>query len=291
MTPVCAPRHGEDFAAAGPLLRDRQPASHHCDRSYRQPRPATPGAAFFPGPRPANPLVTKLQCFHPLGPDEAAALDDLGGDPATMQPEQVLVHDGEAPASVCLILEGFAYRYKSTADGRRQILGYLIPGDLCEVELRGKGRFDHGVAALSGGKVARIPIAAWTGLRSQFPGIDRGCALASLSERSILREWLMNVGQRNALQRLAHFFCEISARLRAIGHVNPDGSVYFPVSQAALADTTGLTTVHVNRSLKQLRKDGMIHLRRQQLTILDRHRLAQLAEFDGDYLRLKRLAE
>lgn len=203
-----------------------------------------------------------------------------------MRAEQVLIHDGEIPTHAYLIVKGFAYRYKLLDDGRRQILGYLIPGDLCEIDLPPGALPDHCVAALNAATVAVISMTGLAALRSEHPNIDRLCSLIALTDRSILREWLMNIGQRNAIQRIGHFFCEIRARMEAIGELAPDGSIDLPLTQAVLADTTGLTTVHVNRSLKKLRKEGLVALRGHRLSILDRGRLEEMAAFNQDYLRL-----
>jgi CRP-like cAMP-binding protein len=233
----------------------------------------------------------KLGCFIHLLPDEKAAIGALVQQTNAIPAEQSLIEDGEVQSHTSLLLQGFAYRYKLLSNGRRQILGYLIPGDFCEAELRNGGRSDHCVAALNNAVVAPISIQSFTNLRGQYPNIHRACMLASLSERSILREWIVNVGQKTALQRISHFFCEIVLRLEAIGRLQTDGSIDFPLNQVALADTAGLTTVHVNRSLKRLRDDGLIAFSRQRLKILDRERLIHVAGFDEEYLRLKRYSD
>lgn len=239
-------------------------------------------------PLEANPLATKLQCFIALSSEETIALALLTLHRKAIRAEQVIVHEGEVPTHVYLILHGFAYRFKMLCDGRRQILGFLLPGDLIEVDVYNGGGPDHSVAALNDSMVAMIPRAALADLRIKHPNINAACLLVSLSERSILREWLINVGQRNAVQRIGHLFCEIYSRLQAIGRCDGDGSIDFPLTQTALADTIGLTTVHVNRSLKQLRKGGLITFRRRRHTIVDLTRLAEVAGFNDDYLRLKR---
>jgi CRP-like cAMP-binding protein len=185
---------------------------------------------------------------------------------------------------VLLILEGCAYRYKVLPDGHRQILAYLLPGDLSDVEFGEDTRADHSVAALIETVVARIPLSQIVAVQVQYPNIQRAFSLILGAERSILRHWLLNVGQRSAVQRVSHFLCEFSSRMIAHGQIEAGQSIRLPLSQAVLADTTGVTTVHVNRVLQQLRRDGLIALRRQQLTILDPVRLARLAEFNEGYL-------
>lgn len=237
-------------------------------------------------PSGASALATKLALFHRLSAEEHSALQSLSCRVRKVDAEQVFVQDGTSENHVFVIIQGFAYRYKLLDDGRRQILGFVLPGDLCDTDAGKSVRHDHFVAAMQESEVGMIAVADLAALRAKYPNINKACSLAAMLERSILRQWVMNVGQRNAVQRISHLLCEISIRLKAVGQENADGSINFPLTQAALADTMGLTTVHVNRSLKQLRKDGLIALRSHRLTILDYGRLADLAGFDEDYLQL-----
>ena len=198
-----------------------------------------------------------------------------------------MVHEGSRFSCVYLILEGFAYRYKYLPDGKRQILGYLITGDTCDVHFVIFNQCDHTVGLLSDAHVAMIQAGELMDALVRYPNIERALLLATLVDGAVTREWLLNVGQRGALQRLAHFFCEISARLQAIGLANPDGSFSIPVTQVELADTVGLSTVHVNRTLQRLRNDGLIGFTHRRLTILDPARLVALAGFDQKYLRIE----
>jgi CRP-like cAMP-binding protein len=239
----------------------------------------------FVEPPATSPLTKKLKCFRQLSAEEIIAINVLPCRSKQMGVEQVFIHEGTIANHLFLILEGFAYRYKLLADGRRQIMAFLLPGDLCNFRFAQGEPADHSVAALSNASVGIISIAAFASLRTEYPKINDACSLALLSERTILRQWVMNVGQRNALQRISHLFCEISARMNAIGRGNEGGLIDFPLTQAALADTIGLTTVHVNRSLRLLRDRGLIAYRRQRVTIVDASGLASQAGFDHDYLR------
>ena len=212
----------------------------------------------FLQPPAENPLTTKLACFRELSAKERSAIDALPCRPRQIGVEQVFIHEGAIANYLFLILEGFAYRYKLLADGRRQIMGFLLPGDLCNFRLENSEPADHAVATLNNAVVGVISVADFASLRAKYPNINNACSLALLSERTILRQWVMNVGQRNAVQRISHIFCEVSARLKALGRGNADGLIDFPLTQAALADTIGLTTVHVNRSLRLLRDRGLI---------------------------------
>lgn len=235
-------------------------------------------------------LATRLSAFVRLGHEERDALDMLSRNAKRFRSDQIFIHEGSTSNSVYLIVSGLACRYKMLAGGRRQILGYLIPGDLCDIHFA-IARPDHSVASVGDSSVARIPTWKITELIARYPNIGRAFTLASLIDAVILREWLLSVGQRDALQRLSHFFCEMAVRLEAIGETNDDGSFELPVNQTTLADTLGLTPVHINRTLQRLRNDGLIKLCHRRLMILDRDRLATVAGFDDSYLRVRLAAD
>ncbi len=236
-------------------------------------------------------MVTKLLAFGPLGADEVEALELLSRNPKPMQAEQILIHEGSPSDSVYLVVSGLACRYKMLAGGRRQILGYLIPGDLCDIHFAIANRPDYSVVLTGGSSVARIPTWKISELMQRYPAVNRALSLASLVDAVILREWLLSVGQRDALQKLCHLFCEMAMRLEAIGGMNDDGSFELPVNQVTLADTLGLTSVHINRTLQRLRNEGLIRLCHRRLAILDRERLATIAGFDGAYLQMRSAAD
>lgn len=232
-------------------------------------------------------LVTKLSAFGTLSDNEVEVLENLSQNPKLMKAEQILLHEGVPSDSVYLIVSGLACRYKMLAGGRRQVLGYLIPGDLCDIHFAIANRPDYSVALTAGSSVVRIPTYKIAALMRSYPAINRAFSMASLIDAVILREWLLSVGQRDALQKLCHLFCELAVRLEAIGGMNNDGSFELPLNQVMLADTLGLTSVHINRTLKRLRNEGLIKFCHRRLVIPDRERLAAIAEFDGAYLKLK----
>lgn len=234
-----------------------------------------------------NPFVANLARFGRLDPAEVDALMWVSRNPRRHRAEQILIHEGSPVDHISLLVQGFACRYKIMADGRRQILGYLLPGDLCDVHFAIFNKPDHSVVCLTDCAVVSIPIHAVSELGVRFPKIARALALTAAVDSCILREWLLNIGQRRAMQRLGHLFCELALRLNAIGKVAVDGSFDLPILQGALADTTGLTPVHVNRTLQRLRSSGLISLSQRRLTILDFERLKTVAGFDGAYLHIE----
>lgn len=240
--------------------------------------------AQAPIARDSYPLVEKLGRFVPLTEAEREALRGLSRNARAGQRGSDLIIEGDKPDSVFLLLEGWAYRYKHLANGSRQIMAYLIPGDLCDIRIFLFEQMDHSIGLLSDAKVVKIPAVEILELMDRFPRIERAMMWATLVDEATLREWLLNVGQRDALQRLAHLFCELSVRLSVVKLVDDNETFSMPLTQAELADTTGMTTVHVNRSLQRLRKDGLIVLKDGNLTILDFDRLAELSGFNDVYL-------
>ena len=237
-------------------------------------------------PEARSALATKLGTFVQLSADEIDALEALSRHPKQYRSDQILVHEGASVDHVCLIVQGLACRYKLLVDGRRQITGYLIPGDICDIHFVMFNTPDHSVALVGDSQVVKIPTHKIKELITRSPTIARALSLAGLVDCAILREWLLNIGQRDAMQKLSHLFCEMSVRMKAIGRIHVDGSFELPTNQVTLADTIGLTPVHINRTLQRLRTAGLIRLCQRRLTIIDPERLALIAGFNGNYLRI-----
>ncbi len=254
------------------------------DTVQLSPRPLQPASDPWIGGN--TPLVLKLGALVQLGRDEINVLEALSLQAKSMQPEQILVHEGEPADWIYIIVSGLACRYKMLAGGRRQVLGYLIPGDLCDFNFILANRPDYSVAVVGKAQVARIPVRKFRDLTERYPSICHASTLATVIDSVIMREWLLSIGQRDAVQRLCHLFCELAERFEAIGQLDEDGGFDMPVNQVTLADTLGLTPVHINRTLQRLRSEGLIRLCQRRLAILDRARLASVAGYDGNYLRL-----
>ena len=238
-----------------------------------------------------NTLVTKLSRYIELDDREIAALDRLTCSPYLADAHTDLIREGTNPENVFLLLEGWGYRYSLLRNGNRQIFGYLLPGDLCDVHVFMLESMDHSVGLLSNAKVVKIPADEMLELINRYPRIERALWIATLVAESTLRQWVVNIGQRDAFERTGHLFCELWQRMRAVGLVSADDQFELPLTQVELADTLGLTSVHVNRTLQRLREGGLITLNRSRLTILDPRRLAEVSGFDGSYLRLVQTAQ
>lgn len=218
-----------------------------------------------------------------LSEAEAAALEACVARTAEFRAKQIIVRQ-QVPLSQCtLLLEGFIERYKDTPEGRRQILAIHVPGDFVDLHSYPLKRLEHSVAALTPVKVALFPHAAIRGLTEQSATLTELLWRSTLIDAAINREWIVSIGARSAAVRLAHLFCEMFVRLERIGLTNGQ-SFKLPLTQVDLADATGLTAVHANRMLRQLREEGMVEFRQGIATILDWPKLQNFGDFDKGYL-------
>jgi CRP-like cAMP-binding protein len=232
-----------------------------------------------------NLLARKLEGFAKLSDEDRSLLNGLISKTRKVAARTDLIKEGEAPDDVHLILEGFACRYKFQPSGARQIMAYLVPGDFCDLHVFILREMDHSIATLSRCLVVDIPRPKVLEMTKR-PALAQALWWATLVDEATLREWLVNVGGRPAEQRLAHLLCELWLRLRAVG-LTSDGSYELPVTQAELADTTGLSTVHVNRVLQSLRGQNLITLKGKHLVIPDVERLMEFSAFNPNYLHLQ----
>ena len=231
-------------------------------------------------------LATKLGLFAPLSINEQEMLRRVtSGRLRVLQAREDIIREGEAPGYVNLIVSGWACRYKLLEDGRRQILSFLFPGDLCDLRIFILKRMDHSIGTLMPTTIAEIPRDAIIELTEGGSPLARALWWSSLVSDAIEREWIVNLGQRTALERLSHLFCEMYVRQNAVG-LTSGMSCDMPLTQAELAEACGLSTVHINRSLQDLRGQGLVELQRKCLTIHDFNRLARLALFTPNYLHL-----
>lgn len=237
---------------------------------------------------PPNPLIHRLE--HCVGLDSdsrAALLAAMQGRVRQIAARRDIIAEGDRTDSVTILLSGWACRTKQLEDGRRQIAGFLLPGDFCDLQMYMLNEMDHSVSSLSPAAVCEIGRDSFERLLAAAPRLVRAFVRDLLVEASIQREWVLSLGQRSALERIGHLLCEIYVRLKAIGQIKA-GSCAFPLTQTELADATGLSTVHVNRTLQELRAASLIVLDGHTLTIPDFDELAAAALFSPAYLHLDR---
>jgi CRP-like cAMP-binding protein len=230
-----------------------------------------------------SPLIRKLEQFAKLFDEDKRALEDATKEVRTYGPRQEIITEGDRPNDVHLILEGWAGRYKLLPNGDRPIMAYLIPGDLCDIHIALLNQMDHSIATLSACKVASIPCETMGKLLENNWRLARAMWWATLVDEAVLREWLVTVGHRSADKRLAHLICEMLLRSKAVG-LTSDDSFEMPLTQEELGDTMGLSTVHVNRMLQELRGRDLITSSGRRVIVNDRERLFEFAEFNPNYL-------
>lgn len=232
-----------------------------------------------------NRLVRKLERYAKLSADDRAALDELvRQNVRRLRAREDIIREGERPTHISLILQGWACRYKVLEDGRRQIISFFLPGDLCDLNVFVLRQMDHSIGAITPLAYAEVRREAFDSVADR-PRVIQAMWWDSLVMAAVQREWTVNLGQRTAFERVAHLLCELFIRLRAVG-LTHGSRCELPVTQAELADAIGLTPVHVNRTLQELRAQGLIVLQGKELTIPDLERLKDASLFNDNYLHL-----
>jgi CRP-like cAMP-binding protein len=231
-------------------------------------------------------LIAKLERFARLSQDDKAALQRLASaNVRNLGPHEDVIREGDRPVELNLVLSGWACRHKHLEDGRRQIIAFFLPGDLCDHHVFVLKEMDHSVSTITPVTVAGVSREAFEAATVKHPRITQALWWEALVAFAIQREWTVNLGQRTATERMAHLLCEIFLRLQSVGLVDGD-SCDFPLTQAELGEATGLSTVHVNRTLQELRSAGIIELKSRRLIIADLAALMRASLFNPNYLHL-----
>lgn len=230
-------------------------------------------------------MASKLEAFTRLSQDDRASLAQITCNLRYVEARRDLISEGDRPCFVHLMLDGWACRYKQLPNGKRQIVALFVPGDFCDVNVYILKAMDHSIGAITRLKVAMITAEEMCALTAERPRITQALWWHELVTAAVQREWTLSLGQRSAYERLAHRLVELYLRLNAVGRAQ-NGRCDFPLTQNDIADATGLTSVHVNRTLQELRRDGLIELERKQLQILDLERMMDVAMFNPNYLHL-----
>ena len=234
---------------------------------------------------PLAPLLRKLEHWASFSPSDSDALLALPHEVKPIEAASYIVREGDKQTRCCAMISGFTYRHKIVGDGGRQIVSLHMRGDLVDLQNSFLGTADHNVQALTRCEVAYIPRDAIKQIAFERPAIGEAMWYDTLVDGSIFREWIANVGRRDARTRLSHVLCEFSLRLEAAGlgnHTNWE----LPMTQDQIADVVGLTAVHVNRTLKSLERDGLIERNKRAVFVADWKALAETGDFRSDYLHL-----
>ncbi|WP_231639115.1 Crp/Fnr family transcriptional regulator [Sphingomonas profundi] len=230
-----------------------------------------------------NRFIDKLRGFGELSEADMSALATATARPRKFAARQDLIREGDRPGPVIVMLEGWACRYKILPNGTRQVLAYLMPGDSCDLHIGLLAEMDHSIQTVTPSVVATISRGEMDAMMDGHREIARAMYVAQLVDQATMRAWITSMGRRTSIERVAHLMCELYLRARNIG-LTDEPTFGLPLSQLLLADSLGMTPVHLNRVLKELRQKEVMVLRRGSLIITDPAKLVQIAGFDENYL-------
>ncbi len=248
--------------------------------------PEKGSAAVASFDRNSHPLIRKLESIFRLSDEERDALLNLPMQVTSIRADQDIVREGDQPTRCFALLEGFAVPYKMTGGGKRQIMAFYIAGDIPDLQSLLLKTLDHTIGTLTPCKVGFVQHQHLREICRRFPRISDAFWRNTLVDAAIFREWMASIGRRDAYPRIAHVICEIITKMRAVG-LAEDHVIAMPITQGEIADALGLSNVHVNRILTQLRDDGLIEMSRTHVKVPDWERLKKAGDFDPGYLHLE----
>lgn len=235
-----------------------------------------------------DPLYRLLSRYMPLEESDREALSVLEtGVVCHRDARTDIAREGENPTVIRLLISGWACRYKDLPDGRRQIVGFFLPGDFCDLNIYILSELDHSIGALTAVTYYELQPQQFQEVIDARPRLTRALLWHEMVASGIQRQWLLSIGQRSPVERLAHLFVELFYRLRAVGLV--DGTSFeFPITQHHLAEANGLSLVHLNRTIQEMRREGLIELSERRMRIVDLDELKRVAMFNCSYLHFNR---
>ena len=231
--------------------------------------------------------LKKLRLRTPISSEEERVIRSLLAETREVAADQMLVRSGDRLNQSLLLLDGWLVRCKDLPSGERQILEIHLAGDFADLHGFTLQRLDHDIVSLTRCVIGIVPHERLKAITENHPHLTRVYWLFTNIDASIAREMALSLGQRPAISRMAHLFCELHVRLGIVGRTT-DRMFEFPLTQRELSECLGLTVVHVNRTLQELRRRRIIEAENRQVTILDKLALEALAEFDPNYLQLDR---
>jgi CRP-like cAMP-binding protein len=237
----------------------------------------------------SNAFVEKIRSYVTLSAEDVEILENACVNVRKVPARHDLIREGDKPGPVFVMLDGWACRYKLLPEGGRQITAFLMPGDFCDMHVAVLDQMDHSLGTLTPARVATIPRAQMELLIETRPAITRAFWRTQLVDEGVLRAWIVSMGRRTALERVAHLMCELYFRAKNIGTLSDD-RCEMPLTQIVLSDALGLTPVHVNRVLRKLKAASIMEIGSGTLIVSDIIRLAEIAGFDENYLH-KRLMQ
>lgn len=232
-------------------------------------------------------LVRKLSAYAQISDEAQAAIEAMTLSLQLFHPNDHIVTEGSRAANVMVVERGWAIRFRTLEDGRRQIVNIMLPGDMFDQQVLVQSKTDHGVEALTDVEIRALDPTGFLNVFNEYPDLARALWWSVVQEEGLLREQIVQLGQRTAKERLAHVFIELFHRLRIIGMIDGDDDAYrMPLRNSHLSDYLGMSRVHVSRTLQFMKSEGLIRRRPQFIELLDRKGLRDLAQFDPKHLHL-----
>lgn len=230
-----------------------------------------------------SPFTAKLAGLAPLTGREIELLHDASSPARMVRANHDLISEGDKPGPTFLILDGWACRYKLLPDGSRQIMAFMLPGDFCDLHIGLLDEMDHNIGTLTACHVASLSPDRMERLITATPLLTQAFWRSQLVDEGVMRAWIVSMGRRDSLQRVAHLMLELYVRMRTVGLTTGE-TCRMPLTQTVLADALGLTPVHLNRVLRTLREREVMTFSLGTLDIQDIGALVRIAGFDDNYL-------
>jgi CRP-like cAMP-binding protein len=236
--------------------------------------------------RPYSRLLHRLERFNALCSDDRQYVAELPLTVANFAASQEVARRGDMPSRCTLVLSGFLYGHKALDNSRRQITSLLVPGDIADLNTLHLSTLDHSISALGPAVVAFLPHTPLKYMLDRSPHLARAFWREAFLEAAILREWVVNLGRREALAKVAHLVCELAVRLQAVD-LGRNLCFSVPWTQMDLADACGISAVHANRVVQELRRLGLVDWDCRQVKIRDWDALVKVGDFSDDYLQMQ----
>lgn len=231
---------------------------------------------------PHRTLIARLQSVVDLSHQDQVRLSSMPYRIKTLSNGDLLLREGDRPTHSTVVISGFLSRQR-VISARNQISSFYIPGDMPDLHSLHLPVMDHELCSVGNSTVASVPHAYLRDVMNESPMLTLAFWRETLIHAAIYRDWVENLGARQALGRIAHLLCELASRLELVGLLD-GGSFYLPFTQQNVADACGLSVVHVNRTLQELRQERLIEWEHRSVRLVDRTALEQVAEFSSHYL-------
>ena len=231
--------------------------------------------------------LMRLRARDLVSAEEEQAVRDAVSETRRVPAKTTVIHAGRLLSTSTLLLDGLMCRYKDLRNGQRQITELHVAGDFVDLHSFSLKRLDHNIMALTPCQIAIVPHRALNDITERHPHLARLYWFSTNLDAAVHREWMLSLGRRSALSKVAHLFCELQVRLGLVG-LTDDTGYDLALTQIDLAECVGMTPVHVNRLLRDLREQGAVEFGKGRVTIRDLNLLRRIAEFDPAYLYLER---